>query len=85
MRILVVEPGVAEVDDALLKTALHAPAVIEADGPGVDEYQGHVGDANVAAGLDDTGVFEGHLLTHVEVLEGQGRSHLRHWIPALDD
>lgn len=82
--VLVVELGGAVVGQPLLQAAVHAPAVVEADGPGIEEDLGHVGDADLAAHADDALVGAADALAHIEVLERQRRGHVVARLRLLD-
>lgn len=84
VSILVVKRAVAEVGETLLETTLVSPAVVNTDGPGVEEDLGHVSDADFATGLDDSGVSPSHALRDVEILERQGRANVGDILPVFD-
>ena len=69
MRVLVVEGVVAVVGQTLLKTALEAPALINTDGPGVEEDLGHIGDAETFARFNHSRVIPSDALHHIQVLQ----------------
>lgn len=82
--VLVVEIGVSVVGQALLQTALKAPALVNADGPGIQEDLGHVVDANFLAGADNTGVIASNALHDIEIFESESGHHILHFFPLLD-
>lgn len=84
MGVLVVKLGGPVVSETLLKTALEAPALVDTDGPGIQEDLGHVGDADLLAGANDTGVIAGNALHHVEIFQSEGGHDIMHLLPLLD-
>lgn len=84
MGVLVIEFGVAVVGQALLETAVEAPALIDSNRPGVNEDLGHIGDAESFASLDHSGIFPGKLLHDIQVFQGQSRHGIRDILPLVN-
>jgi len=84
VRILVIVGRSAIVHQTLLETALIAPTLINANCPSIDVDLGHVIDAEILAGLNDTRVGASNALADVKILEGQSRADFRDVLPNLD-
>lgn len=76
VSVLVVVGRSSVVGETLLQTTLKSPSVVDANSPSIKEDLGHVVDANVLAGLDDTRVGTSDTLADVEILKSQGGTDL---------
>jgi hypothetical protein len=82
--VLVVELGVTVVGETLLETTLVAPALVNTNGPGIEEDLGHIGNANFLAGTDDAGISASNALHNIQILESEGGHDLGNVLPQLD-
>lgn len=84
VRILVVVRRGAVIHQTLLKTSLVAPALINTNGPSIDVDLGHVIEAKILTGLNDTGIRKRNTLANVEVLKGKCGTDLSDGLPQLN-
>jgi hypothetical protein len=84
VRILVVVRRGAVVHQTLLETPLVAPALINTNGPSIDVDLGHVVDAEILTGLNDTRIRARNTLADVEVLKGKRGTDISDGLPQLD-
>lgn len=84
VSVLVVELGVAVVDETLLETAVEAPALVDTNGPGIQEDLGHIGDANLVTGANDTGVLASNALHNIQIFQGEGGHGILDLLVLLD-
>lgn len=84
MGVLVVKLRGTVVSQTLLETALKAPALIDTNGPGIEEDLAHIGDTDLSTGTDDAGVLAGDALHDIEVLQSERGHNILHGLPLLN-
>lgn len=70
--------------ESLLKTNVPSPTIVHTDSPSIKEDLGHIGDTDLSARPDDSGVLPSNPLSDVEILKGQSWSNVRHILPIFD-
>lgn len=84
MSVLVVEVGAAVVDKTLLEAAVKAPALVDTNSPSIHEDLGHIGDADLVARANDTGVPQADALHNIQILQSQGGHGVVNLLVRLD-
>lgn len=74
--VLVVKLGGTVISETLLQTALKAPALIDTNGPSIQEDLRHISDTQILASANDTRVLAGNALHHIQILQSKSGHHI---------